>query len=435
MLSYTPVTPDRRPYGDPSRSEDAIDAGGTHVQYPRESRVTLVAAVRPYVVNVDCTDAVTVANSTFTQPVLDKPPTFVTGIPGNSRDVSDDTVIATSLGKFTSTDPDTTCSVTSPVTTVYEIRKIASPTDSQKPEFEVWISNAITKASIDFNDQTVLLPLTIKCTDGNVVNDITGTFNVNIVDSPPVFTALPATGTNIFDGLKHATETLHTFSVIDSDDAVMCSARSPENTLFEVGAGVAPRFTINVKAGVTLRAANGPYVINVDCSDGFNNVTAKFTQPVIDTKPNVNQQSSRRRRLSGIPGSSPNVSDVTVKKTYFGKFTTTDPDTACSVTSPSTTVYEIRNVTSPVNVSQPEFEVWISSTVTESAIDFNDQAVPLALTIRCTDGNPVNVITGTFNVNIVDEWTLPHRKRRILRSEPELYQRSRFGTRDARQRP
>ncbi|KAH3895550.1 hypothetical protein DPMN_019715 [Dreissena polymorpha] len=356
--------------------------------------VTLAAAVSPYVMNVDCTDAVTAVSSTFTQPVLDKPPTFVSGIPGNSPDVSDDNVIATSLGKFTTTDPDTTCSVTLPVTTVYEIRKVASPTDPQKPEFEVWISNAVTQASIDFNDPPVSLTLTIKCTDRNVLNDITGTFNVNIVDSPPVFTALPATGTNIFDGLKHATETLHTFSVTDSDDAVNCSARVPENALFEVIAGVASRFTINVKAGVTLRAANGPYVINVDCSDDDNDVTATFTQPVIDTPPSF---------VSGIPGSSPNVSDSTVTQMLLGKFTTTDPDTACSVTSPSTTVYEIRNVTSPVNVSQPEFEVRISSTVTEAAIDFNDQAVPLTLTIRCTDGNPVNVITGTFNVNIVDE--------------------------------
>ncbi|KAH3896700.1 hypothetical protein DPMN_020879 [Dreissena polymorpha] len=78
--------------------------------------------------------------------------------------------------------------------------------------------------------------------------------------------------------------------------------------------------------GVTLRAANGPYVINVDCSDGDNDVTATFTQPVIDTPPTF---------------------------TLLGKFTTTDQDTARSVTSPSTTVYEIRNVTSPVNVSQP----------------------------------------------------------------------------------
>ncbi|KAH3896537.1 hypothetical protein DPMN_020714 [Dreissena polymorpha] len=80
----------------------------------------------------------------------------------------------------------------------------------------------------------------MKCTDGNLVNDITGTFNVNIVDSPPAFTALPATGSNIFDGLKHATETLHTFSVTDSDDTVTCSERAPENALFEVVAGVAP---------------------------------------------------------------------------------------------------------------------------------------------------------------------------------------------------
>ncbi|XP_052260537.1 uncharacterized protein LOC127864685 [Dreissena polymorpha] len=256
--------------------------------------VTLAAAVSPYVMHVDCTDAVTAVSSTFTQPVLDKASTFISGINWNSPDVSDDTVIATSLGKFTTTDPDTTCSVTLPVTNVYEIRKVASPTDPQKPEFEVWISNAVTQASIDFNDPPVPLPLTINCTDGNVLNDITGTFNVNIVDSPPTF-------------------------------------------------------------------------------------------------------------VSGIPGSSPNVSDSIVTETLLGKFTTTDPDTACSVRSPSTTVYEIRNVTSPVNVSQPEFEVRISSTMTEAAIDFNDKAVPLTLTIRCTDGNPVNVITGTFNVNIVDE--------------------------------
>ncbi|KAH3806267.1 hypothetical protein DPMN_134586 [Dreissena polymorpha] len=89
--------------------------------------------------NVDCTDAVTAVSSTFTQPVLDKPPTFLSRIPGNSTDVSDDTVIATSLGKFTTTDPDTTCSVTLPVTTVYEIKKAASPTDPQKPAAEFCI--------------------------------------------------------------------------------------------------------------------------------------------------------------------------------------------------------------------------------------------------------------------------------------------------------
>ena len=50
-----------------------------------------------------------------------------------------------------------------------------------------------------------------------------------------------------------------------------------------------------------------------------------------------------------------------------------------------------------------EFEVWIKSTVTQTSIDFNDQAVPLPLTIRCTDGNVASDITGTFNVNIVDE--------------------------------
>ncbi|KAH3894828.1 hypothetical protein DPMN_018987 [Dreissena polymorpha] len=38
----------------------------------------------------------------------DWPPTFVSGIPGTSPSISDSTVIATSLGVFTVTDPDTT---------------------------------------------------------------------------------------------------------------------------------------------------------------------------------------------------------------------------------------------------------------------------------------------------------------------------------------
>ncbi|KAH3894827.1 hypothetical protein DPMN_018986 [Dreissena polymorpha] len=190
-------------------------------------------------------------------------------------------------------------------------------------------------------------------------------FNVNIVDSPPVFTALPATGSNIFDGLKQATETLHTFSVTDSDDTVTCSARAPENALSEVVAGVAPRFTVNVRMGVTLRAENGPYVINVDCSDGDNDVTATFTQPVMDTPPTV---------------------------TLLGKFTTTDPDTARSMTSPSTTVYEIRNVTSPVNVSQP-----------------GNPPVRGNIGERCLPDN--TKMLALYKVNPNAEWVLKHRQR------------------------
>ncbi|XP_052251637.1 uncharacterized protein LOC127858491 [Dreissena polymorpha] len=148
-------------------------------------------------------------------------------------------------------------------------------------EFEVWIKSTVTQASIDFNDQTVPLPLTIKCTDGNVVNDITGTFNVNIVDAPPLITVLPLIGSAIDDGLQ-AAATLQTFSVTDSDDVVTCSIRAPEDARFEVVAGTSPAFNIRVKAGVTLAAVNTPYVMNVDCTDNDNTVSSTFTQPVLD---------------------------------------------------------------------------------------------------------------------------------------------------------
>ncbi|KAH3894873.1 hypothetical protein DPMN_019033 [Dreissena polymorpha] len=258
------------------------------------SRVPSVASIDfndqavPLPLTITCTDGNTATTGTFNVNIVDEVAES-TGFAGTSgdrngyqrrvcrRSPQSSTLLRASLtplshrtllGKFTTTDPDTTCSVTSP--------KVTSPANSQQPvitllpstgtsindglqaaaatihTFNVTDSEDVVTcstrapestffelASIDFNDPPVSLTLTIKCTDRNVLNDITGTFNVNIVDSPPVVTALPATGTNIFNGLKHATETLHTFSVTDSDNAVNCSARVPENALFEVIAGVA----------------------------------------------------------------------------------------------------------------------------------------------------------------------------------------------------
>ncbi|KAH3691726.1 hypothetical protein DPMN_194125 [Dreissena polymorpha] len=47
-----------------------------------------------------------------------------------------------------------------------------------------------------------------------------------------------------------------------------------------------------------------------------------------------------------------------------------------------------------------EFQVWISAAVTQSSIDFNDQAVPLRLTITCTDGNTA-ITDDTFRLNLI----------------------------------
>ncbi|XP_052257246.1 uncharacterized protein LOC127862243 isoform X2 [Dreissena polymorpha] len=113
-----------------------------------------------------------------------------------------------------------------------------SPADPQKPEFQVWIIAAVIQASIAFNNHAVPVPLTTTCTDGNTA--ITGTFSVNIVDEPPVISALPASGTAINDGLQTTAAILSTFSVTDSDDAVTCSVRVPQNARFEVVAATSP---------------------------------------------------------------------------------------------------------------------------------------------------------------------------------------------------
>ncbi|XP_052257244.1 uncharacterized protein LOC127862243 isoform X1 [Dreissena polymorpha] len=116
-----------------------------------------------------------------------------------------------------------------------------SPADPQKPEFQVWIIAAVIQASIAFNNHAVPVPLTTTCTDGNTA--ITGTFSVNIVDEPPVISALPASGTAINDGLQTTAAILSTFSVTDSDDAVTCSVRVPQNARFEVVAATSPELS------------------------------------------------------------------------------------------------------------------------------------------------------------------------------------------------
>lgn len=48
-------------------------------------------------------------------------------------------------------------------------------------EYEIWVSNAVTEASINFDSQAVPVTLNIECDDGT--STITDTFDVNIVDS------------------------------------------------------------------------------------------------------------------------------------------------------------------------------------------------------------------------------------------------------------
>ncbi|KAH3896232.1 hypothetical protein DPMN_020405 [Dreissena polymorpha] len=128
---------------------------------------------------------------------------------------------------------------------------------------------------------------------------------------------------------------------VDVDDE---EEKAPQDSFFNVVPGTAPTFAIWVKAGVKLDAATSPLLVNVQCVDDrspANIITETFTVPLLD---------------------------------------------------------KIRPVTSPADLQKP---VWVSAAVTQASIDFNDQAVPLPLTITCTNGN--TAITGTFNVNIVDE--------------------------------
>ncbi|KAH3879081.1 hypothetical protein DPMN_002982 [Dreissena polymorpha] len=212
---------------------------------------------------------------------------------------------------------------------------------------------------------------------------------INIADDKPVFTGLPDTLSPArADGLLTGRHFARSASRTPT-------TRAPQDSFFNVVPGTAPTFAIWVKAGVKLDAATSPLLVNVQCVDDrspANIITETFTVPLLDKPPTF---------VTGIPGTSPSISDSTVTATSLGVFTVTDPDTTCSITSSLTSVYEIRPVTSPADLQKPEFQVWVSAAVTQASIDFNDQAVPLPLTITCTDGN--TAITGTFNVNIVDE--------------------------------
>lgn len=63
---------------------------------------------------------------------MSQAPTFIGVFPTGSPDLSDDTVVETSLGKFTVSEA-VTCTITSPTGTIYEIRTVASPADPNQP--------------------------------------------------------------------------------------------------------------------------------------------------------------------------------------------------------------------------------------------------------------------------------------------------------------
>ncbi|KAH3895551.1 hypothetical protein DPMN_019716 [Dreissena polymorpha] len=89
-------------------------------------------------------------------------------------------------------------------------------------------------------------------------------------------TTLPASGTAINDGLQTTAAILHTFRVTDSDDAVTCFVRPPQNARFEVVAATSPVITLLPSTGTSINdglqaAAAIIHTLNVTDSDDRRN--------------------------------------------------------------------------------------------------------------------------------------------------------------------
>ncbi|KAH3894799.1 hypothetical protein DPMN_018958 [Dreissena polymorpha] len=255
--------------------------------------------------------------------------------------------------------------------------------DTATGTITVTVTNTAESASTLNHDVTAVESMTITCSDGT--DQITSSYKVDISDAAPVLTNFAGTSGPLGD--------LSPFTVTDQDDAISCSINAPESAKF----------------GIT----------KVDTATGAQHVVTLFSDVIFMMMMIVIYTAAAAAYDDDvIEEEEVDVDDEEEKDSFFNVVPGTAPTFAIWVkagvkldaaTSPFLVNVQCVDDRSPANIITEtftvplldKFQVWVSAAVTQASIDFNDQAVPLPLTITCTDGN--TAITGTFNVNIIDE--------------------------------
>ncbi|KAH3895734.1 hypothetical protein DPMN_019899 [Dreissena polymorpha] len=215
------------------------------------------------------------------------------------------------------------------------------------------------------HDATAVESMTITCSDGT--DQITSSYKVDISDA---------------------------FTVTDQDDAISCSINAPESAKFgitKVDTATGAQHVVTLFSDVILMMM----MIVI-----YTAAAAAYDDDVIEEEEEVDVDDDEEKDsfFKVVPGTAPTFA-IWVKAGVK----------LDAATSPLLVNVQCVDDRSPANIITEtftvplldKFRVWVSAAVTQASIDFNDQAVPLPLTITCTDGN--TAITGTFNVNIVDE--------------------------------
>ncbi|KAH3879640.1 hypothetical protein DPMN_003546 [Dreissena polymorpha] len=217
--------------------------------------------------------------------------------------------------------------------------------------------------------------MTITCSDGT--DQITSSYKVDISDAAPVLTN--------FAGTSGPRGDLSPFTVTDQDDAISCSINAPESAKFgitKVDTATGAQHVVTLFSDVILMMM----MIVI-----YTAAAAAYDDDVIEEEEedeeevDVDDEEEKDSFFNVVPGTAPTFA-IWVKAGVK----------LDAATSPLLVNVQCVDDRSPANI--------ITETFTVPLLDKCRRyisAVPLPFTITCTDGN--TAITGTFNVNIVDE--------------------------------
>ncbi|KAH3895929.1 hypothetical protein DPMN_020098 [Dreissena polymorpha] len=241
--------------------------------------------------------------------------------------------------------------------------------------YELWLKAG--SASTLNHDVTAVESMTITCSDGT--DQITSSYKVDISDATRQINLAPVL-TN-FAGTSGPLGDLSPFTVTDQDDAISCSINAPESAKFgitKVDTATGAQHVVTLFSDVILMMMM--IVIYTAAAAAYDDDVIEEEEEEVD----VDDDEEKDSFFNVVPGTAPTFA-IWVKAGVK----------LDAATSPLLVNVQCVDDRSPANI------ITETAAVTQASIDFNDQAVPLPLTITCTDGN--TAITGTFNVNIVDE--------------------------------
>ncbi|KAL4218166.1 hypothetical protein ACF0H5_022902 [Mactra antiquata] len=332
-----------------------------------------------HTVLVVCTSGGDSINFSYTVNILDAVP-VISGLTGTPS-IGDLSPVASDVSTFTVTDQDdeVECSASSPFT-------ITALNDGSAGTQVFQIKTGTT-----LNEDTATsYNVQITCTDGRNPN-ITGTLSVDITDDKPALTGLPAATTTPITNGPQTGQTLHTFTVADTNDQasnIACVVDPPNNTSFTIDGSTSPNFVIKTINGASISGTSS-ISVGITCKDdeAANVVTGIYTVNLANSGP----------AFVNLNTGAPSISESTTTKSLLYTFTATDTSELFCYTTMSVATSGISLEKGTVTLPNTVYNIYGENS---GGFDFEGSSGSMPIQITCSDNSLT--VTDTITLTITN---------------------------------